>query len=346
MPIAPKASDHFANGRFFTPGASPQPFRQFLKWITHRKMGHWPKFIETQPGTRPSERVLADDLVVTFVNHSTFLLQTAGLNLLTDPVWSDRVSPIPFLGPRRHRNPGLRLQDLPPIDAILISHNHYDHLDLPTLRRLSAKHRPAVFCPLGLRPLLVRAGLTDIHELDWWQKTSWRNIDIHCVPAQHFSARTPFDRDRTLWCGWIFGSQGGQIYFAGDTGFGPHFAQIASRFPPPRLALLPSGAFEPEWFMGPVHMSPEQAIEAQRILSARTAIATHFGTFALADDGLTAPTDRLQAALSTQHPKPDFLVLTEGEARPLPPRSPEHRRSPPQPPRTANPDSPKPFRGC
>lgn len=314
-----KSSDHFANGRFFTPGApTPKGLRQLLRWMRLRKRGYWPKFVETKPGPKPVERVPGDDLIVTFVNHSTFLLQTAGLNLLTDPVWSERVSPFRLVGPRRHRKPGLRFDDLPPIDAILISHNHYDHLDLRTLRRLAKRHRPEVFCPLGVAPLLRRAGLTKIHELDWWEHVVWRGTDVHCVPAQHFSSRTPFDRDRTLWCGWIFGPPRGQICFAGDTGFGPHFAEIARRFPELRLALLPIGAFEPEWFMGPVHESPEEAVEAHRILRAGTSIASHFGTFSLADDSMVAPVDRLRRALLDRPSETEFLILEEGVARSIP----------------------------
>lgn len=313
MPSVRRPSDHFARGRFFTPGASPQQFLQVLKWVAQRKPAAWPKFVPSEPGPAPASRVTGHDLVVTFVNHSTFLLQTAGLNLLTDPVWSERVSPFSFAGPRRHRNPGLRFEDLPPIDCILISHNHYDHLDLATLRRLARRDQPIVFSPLGLRPLLLRAGLKEIHELDWWEQHFWRDIEIHCVPAQHFSSRTPFDRDRTLWSGWIFGQPGYLTYFAGDTGFGPLFEQIAARFPDLELAILPIGAYEPEWFMGPIHMTPEQAVEAQRILDVPVAIASHFGTFSLADDAMTAPVERLEAALAGNLAPPTFLALPEGE---------------------------------
>ncbi len=308
------SSDHFRRGRFFNPGAPEQRFTQFLRWILQRKVGYWPQFVEIEPGPKPCNRIVGRDLVVTFVNHSTFLIQTGGCNILTDPVWSQRVSPISFLGPRRHRDPGIRFEDLPPIDAILISHNHYDHLDVPTLRKLARRDRPAVFCPLGLRGLLVSAGLTEVHELDWYDSEPWRSLTMHCVPAQHFSSRTPFDRDRTLWCGWVIEATGSFMYFAGDTGFGEHLAEIAARFHPIQLALLPIGAYEPEWFMNPVHMTPEQALDAQQILAASIAVATHFGTFSLADDSMSGPTDRLQAALRTRVPQPAFLVLAEGES--------------------------------
>ena len=313
-----KDTDHFRNGRFFNPGAAPHGFGAFLKWITHRKLGYWPPFIHAVPGPKPAERVLGSELTVTFVNHCTFLLQTAGLNLLTDPIWSERASPLRFAGPRRHRKPGIHFDDLPAIDAILLSHNHYDHCDLLTLRRLARRDNPAIFCPLGLSPLLRKTGLREMYEMDWWNRQSWKGIEIECAPAQHFSARGLFDRDRTLWCGWMLNAPGGSVYYAGDTGFGGLFEQIAARHPAIRLALLPIGAYEPEWFMGPVHMTPAQAVEAACILRARTAIATHFGTFPLADDSMAAPVERLRQALPGANLPGQFLVLAESESASLP----------------------------
>ena len=224
-------SDHYKKGRFYNPGAPRQSFVAFLRWLSHRKRGYWPDLIHSTQSAKPVERVLGTDLIVTFVNHSTFLLQTGGLNILTDPVWSERVGPLPFLGPRRHRSPGIQFDNLPPIDCVLISHNHYDHLDVPTLKRLAKRDHPKVFGPLGLRPLLARAGLTDVYELDWWQKRSLGDLEVQCVPAQHFSSRTLFDRNRTLWCGWTVNIAGSLLYFAGDTGFGGHFAEMALASP-------------------------------------------------------------------------------------------------------------------
>jgi L-ascorbate metabolism protein UlaG (beta-lactamase superfamily) len=252
------------------------------------------------------------------VNHSTFLLQTAGLNLLTDPVWSDRVSPVTFAGPRRRRAPGLRMEDLPPIDAILISHNHYDHFDTTTLARLFERDRPVVFCPLGVAKALGKIGFTEIVELDWWQSIAWCGLNVHCVPAQHFSARTPFDRNRTLWCGWMLDNEEGSVYFAGDTGFGSLFEEIAADFPRIRLSLLPIGAFKPEWFMRPIHMTPSQALDAHCILNSRYSIATHFGTFPLADDGEAEPLLELERALQMEPPSQPFVVLREGQGADIP----------------------------
>ncbi|MGA7885485.1 MAG: MBL fold metallo-hydrolase [Acidobacteriaceae bacterium] len=317
-PVTAAPVEHYWNGRFFNPGAPDHGFREALKWMRTRQPGAWPQWIPSRPGPKPPERVEGTALRVTFVNHATVLLQTGGLNLLTDPVWSDRVSPVSFAGPRRHRAPGIRFEDLPPIDAILLSHNHYDHLDAPTLRRLAAEHKPAVFCPLGVAPLVRRCGLPEVHELDWWQATTWRGHGIHCVPAQHFSARTPFDRNRTLWCGWVVEAERGNLYFAGDTGFGNFLQEIDRCFAPIRLALLPIGAYEPEWFMGPVHMTPEQAVDARTIIGANVAIGIHFGTFSLADDGEADPPARLRRALEGREDADRFWTLAEGEGREIP----------------------------
>jgi L-ascorbate metabolism protein UlaG (beta-lactamase superfamily) len=312
------AVEHFRDGRFFNPGVGDHGFSQLWKWVTNRKPGPWRTWIPSTPGPKPPATVDGDQLRVTFVNHATVLIQTEGLNTLTDPMWSRRASPVSFMGPARHREPGIRFEDLPAIDCILISHNHYDHFDIPTLKRLAAVNRPAVFCPLGLAKTLRRVGFGEVQELDWWQSQPWKNMRIHCAPAQHFSARTPFDRNRTLWCGWVLEGPRGNIYFAGDTGFGDLFADLRERFSSMRLALLPIGAYEPEWFMGPIHMTPEQAVEARSILLASIAIGIHYGTFALADDGETAPLERLQGALKGRSDAGQFRVLNEGEGRLIP----------------------------
>lgn len=317
--VTPWRGTHYADGRFFNPGAPQQRLSRFLRWITHREQGEWSPFQETEPGPAPPERVDGSTLRATFVNHSTFLLQTAGLNLLTDPVWSERVSPVTFVGPRRRRSPGVRLEDLPRIDAILLSHNHYDHFDAATLTWLLERDRPEVFCPLGLAKPLQKLGFEHICELDWWQHVAWSGLNVHCVPAQHFSARSPFDRNRTLWCGWMVEADAGSNYFAGDTGFGGLFEEIAASFPRIRLSLLPIGAFKPHWFMGPIHMTPSEALYAHRILGSAYGIATHFGTFPLADDAESEPLDELGRAMRQDPPAHPFWVLKEGEAIEIPP---------------------------
>jgi L-ascorbate metabolism protein UlaG (beta-lactamase superfamily) len=310
--------EHVRNGRFFNPGVPDHNFLEALRWMRTRVPGPWRAWIPSDPGAPPARRVLSSELRATFINHATFLLQTANKNILTDPVWSLRASPVQWTGPRRHRAPGIRFEDLPPIDALLISHNHYDHFDRPTLRRLARAHQPAVFCPLGLEKTLRRIGFREVVEMDWGQSTEWNGIPVHCVRAQHFAARTPFDRNRTLWCGWVLSPEGGNIYFAGDSGFGSFFREIGERLGPMRLALLPIGAYEPEWFMGPVHMTPEQAVEVHSLVQSAMTIPMHYGTFSLADDGETAPLDRLRQALEGNPEAARFLVLPDGQGIPIP----------------------------
>lgn len=250
----------------------------------------------------------------------TFLIQVAGLNLLTDPVWSNRVGPRPWIGPRRRRPPGLVLDELPPIDAILLSHNHYDHCDIPTLQRLWSSHRPKLYAPLGNERFLLRHGIASAKELDWWeQRPLGRDVTLHCVPAQHFSGRGLHDRDKTLWCGFVVETPAGRIYFAADTGYGSHFSAISARFPEIRLALLPIGAFRPQWFMGPVHMEPGEAVRAHEEMGIRTSVATHYGTFPLADDGEQEPEEVLAEALAARPAGTiDFRTLAHGLGTDIP----------------------------
>lgn len=248
---------------------------------------------------------------ITFINHSTVLIQYAGMNLLTDPIWSDRASPFSWLGPRRFSPPGILFEALPRIDLVLISHNHYDHLDLPTLRRLAQRDNPAFVVPLGVAALLSRNGILADKELDWWDTAG----AITSVPARHFSARGITDRNRTLWCGYWIATPTGPIYFAADTAFGPHFEQIRQRLDHPRVALLPIGAYKPEWFMKPVHMSPSEAVEAHRILAPERSIAIHWGTFQLADEAYDDPVLELDQALSRYPDLVPFDVLQNGSAR-------------------------------
>jgi L-ascorbate metabolism protein UlaG (beta-lactamase superfamily) len=294
---------------------------RFAKWVATRRKGEWREWTDAPPGPRPPARVGGERLRVTFVNHSTVLVQTGGLNILTDPIWSERASPISWAGPRRVRPPGIRFEELPRIDLVLVSHNHYDHLDLPTLVRLAAAHHPRFVVGLGNAELLRRAGIRDVWEVDWWQELDLgAGGRLVAVPAQHFSSRGLCDRDATLWTGFVVESPAGRVYFAGDTGFGPHFRMIRERLGPVRVALLPIGAFRPEWFMGPMHMSPRDAVRAHELLGAGASVGIHFGTFRLADDGQDEPVRELRRAVEAAAREGRLVelgVLGFGEGREL-----------------------------
>jgi L-ascorbate metabolism protein UlaG (beta-lactamase superfamily) len=295
-------SDHFDGRRFHMAIPRDRHLTDYLQWLAQRDPGAWDDWTEQPPGAPPPQRVPGAALLVTPVNHATVLIQTAGLNILTDPIWSHRASPFSFTGPDRRAPPGIRFDDLPPIDAVLISHSHYDHMDLPTLRRLWERDRPRIFVGLGNRGTLAAAGIGGVVETDWWQAHALApGVRVHGVPAQHWTSRGLFDRNRTLWLGYVVEAPGGDVFFAGDTGLGPHFAAIAARFPRVRLALLPIGAYLPRWFMKPVHMSPGDAVTAWRTLGAEHALGIHYGTFRLAEEGQRQPVDDLAAALSAPH---------------------------------------------
>jgi L-ascorbate metabolism protein UlaG (beta-lactamase superfamily) len=238
------------------------------------------------------------------------LIQQSGSNILTDPIWSERSSPLSFAGPRRRRPPGVEFDKLPAIDTVLLSHNHYDHLDLPTLRRLVARRGCTFIVPRRVAKYLESNGIGPAHELDWGDSLSMLGATVHAAPAFHFSGRGLFDRDRTGWCSYLIDTAFGKVYFAADTGFGPHFGWIRERFGTPRVALLPIGAYAPRWFMKPIHMNPEDAVEAHHVLGAATSIAIHHGTFQLADDAIDTPRRRLLACA----PADSFLILDNGQS--------------------------------
>jgi L-ascorbate metabolism protein UlaG (beta-lactamase superfamily) len=318
-PYRGPVSDHFDGRRFKNLGARLHGTRDFFKWVTNRKQGPWRDWVDDPPGPPPPPRVGKGEMRVTFVNHATALVQMDGLNILTDPIWSERASPVSFAGPKRHRPPGIRFEDLPPIDVVIVSHNHYDHMDLATLKRLAAEHQPKFYVGLGNDLLLKEAKIPGGVAMDWWATASiGPDVQITCVPAQHFSRRGLFDADATLWAGFLVRGPSGSMYFAGDTGYGPHFAEIARRIGPVRLALLPIGAYRPRWFMSPVHLDPAEAVRAHADLGAGTSVGIHFGTFALADDGELEPVEDLEKVLEKEKARPRFWVLGFGEGRDVP----------------------------
>jgi L-ascorbate metabolism protein UlaG (beta-lactamase superfamily) len=253
----------------------------------------------------------SNDIAVTFVGHSTFLLQANKLNVLTDPIWSERCSPISFLGPKRLVEPGIRFDELPKIDVVIISHNHYDHMDMPTLVRLWQRDHPVFIVPLRNRTTLTDAGIGHIVEQDWWDEANFHNgLSITAVPAQHWSGRWIIDRNEALWAGFVLSFGKKNVFFAGDTGFGPHFSAIKERFKDFDLALLPIGAFLPRWFMRDNHLSPKDALKAAEIIQARDNIPMHFGTFALGDDGFTMAEKELRSLMAASTTK--FTILAPG----------------------------------
>lgn len=317
-------TDHFDGERFHNPSAPvDRSFGDVLRFLIRRKRGDWAR---TPSGSAnsfsPPLRVRDDDLRITFVDHSTVLIQTAGVNIVTDPVWADRVSPVSWAGPKRAHPPGLQLQALPPIDVILLSHNHYDHCDLESIKVLVRRFDPVILTPLGNTALLKARGIGQgSHDLDWWQTADVAGgLEITCVPARHWSGRGLLDRAKNLWGGFVIrrpsSPTAGPIYFAGDTGDGPHFEEIRDRFGAPRIALLPIGAYLPQWFMQPVHLSPQEAVAVRARLGAPVAMAIHFGAFELADDGQRQPIDDLVRARKDAGISPEqFWLPTPGDSR-------------------------------
>ena len=320
-PYRGPATDHFDGKRFRNQQTTAHGgFADLVKWMRTRDPEPWGERIVGGPAPPPLQRVQDGRLRVTWVNHSTTLIQMDGLNILTDPIWSERASPVQWAGPRRFHTPGLPLEALPPIDVVMLSHNHYDHLDVTTLRRLSRKHQPRILVPLGVSAFLRRKGVAGAEEVDWWQELSLgEGIRVTAMPAKHFSGRGFFDRDRSLWASYMISGPTGNVYFGGDTGFGPHFQQVRERFGNIRLAILPIGAFEPVWFMSRVHVSPEEALRAHAILGASTSLAIHFGTFQLADDARTEAPRRLEELLAAAaEPRPRFWIPDFGVPRDIP----------------------------
>jgi L-ascorbate metabolism protein UlaG (beta-lactamase superfamily) len=308
------ATDHFDGRRFFNPsGANGRSLKDVPRLMATRRTP-WPPRIPVQPRRPPPLQPL-DDAIVTFVGHSTFLIQTAAGNILTDPMYSDRASPLRFLGPHRVREPGVRFEDLPAISVVLLSHNHYDHCDVRTLSALERRDGPLVITPLGNGPLVRSAGARRVEELDWWQESTAAPMPVTVTPAQHFSARGPFDRNAALWGGFTFSAGRRRILFAGDSGYASHFREVRERLGPPDLALIPIGAYEPRWFMKDIHMNPAEAVQAHLDLDARQSIGMHFGTFQLTPEGVTEPVNGLAAALDERDvARPQFRTLEFGES--------------------------------
>ncbi|MGE0501057.1 MAG: MBL fold metallo-hydrolase [Rhizobiaceae bacterium] len=317
-------TDHFDGEVFYNPeGRGPGSLRELLRWKVLGRRVAWPKrWPSPFPAALPARRVDGDRLRVTMVGHSTLLVQTSGLNLLTDPVWSERASPFAFAGPRRVNPPGIAFEDLPPIDVVLLSHNHYDHMDLGTMARLKRTHDPLVVTPHGNDAILRRAA-PDMRMAvgDWGDSFDIPGGSVRLDPAHHWSARGGRDRRMALWCAFALETEAGRVYYAGDTGFdgGRHYRNSAGRGGPFRLAILPIGAYEPRWFMEPHHQNPAEAVEGMRLLGAAYAAGCHWGTFRLTDEGVDDPRSMLEGALRTAGIASDrFRPMLPGEVWDVP----------------------------
>lgn len=297
----------------------------FLKWQWERWRDGLPKPPANGyafPVERPDvERLKQNraEATATWIGHATVLLQVGGLNILTDPIFSERASPLSWIGPKRKVPLPLRLDELPHIDAVVVSHNHYDHLDLPTLKALhvQAGGPPLFLMPLGVGDWLKQQGLSNVEQFDWWQSRKLGENRIHFVPVQHWSARTPFDRFETLWGGWVIESGAGEkpfrVFFTGDTGYSQDFKDIHRRFGDFDWALIPIGAYEPRWFMQTHHVNPAEAVQIHRDLRAKRSLGIHWGSFELTDEPLDEPARALGSARREQGINENaFVVLPHG----------------------------------
>ncbi len=306
-------SDHFDGTRFFIRGITRDKTRADLwRWWRQGGKHEWPRHAPAFHD-HPPQRVEGSRLRVSYVGHASILIQTQGLNLLIDPVWSERASPFGFAGPRRVNPPGVSLESLPPLDAVLVTHNHYDHLDLKTLSALNARHGARILTPLGNDTIMRRHdSRLKAQSHDWGARVEIGNgVAVHFEPSYHWSARGLNDRRMALWCAFVIETPSGSIYHIGDTGWGDGkiFADVRAKHGPPRLAIIPIGAYEPRWFMRDQHVNPEESVRVFQTCGARLAMAHHWGTFQLTNEAIEEPVRALHAALDAAGVDRDLFVV-------------------------------------
>lgn len=311
-----KKSDHFDGTKFFDPNIKHKPsFWKFLKWKVLDSKANWPDSVDSI-NSIPQNRVYGNKIVVTNVGHTTFLIQTQGINILTDPVWSQRASPVSWAGPKRVSTPGIIFDDLPDIDVIWISHNHYDHLDLKTIEKLWKKYKPKIITPLGNDTIIKNYNPDiDVEAYDWGDSVEiTKTIKMHLSPMQHWSARGLFDHNRALWAAVTIETPAGNIYFVGDSGYGTgrYFKQDYKKFGSYLLAILPMGAYEPRNFMKYQHMNPEEMVKAHIDLNAKNTIPCHYDVFQLTNEPFTDAIIKLKNAMK-KHNINNIHVLNIGE---------------------------------
>jgi L-ascorbate metabolism protein UlaG (beta-lactamase superfamily) len=314
-------SDHFDGLHFFDPdGSPPKSIGDLLRWQfgSGRVRADWPEWLPSPYTDTPPARVTGKKVRLSFIGHASWLIQVSGLNILVDPVWSLRASPFSFVGPKRHNDPGVAFDALPPIDVVLVSHGHYDHLDVATLSKLASKFSPRVITPLG-NDVTMRSADDAIRAeaFDWHDRVELGNgVAVTLVPTRHWSARGLFDRNKTLWASFVLETPAGKLYIVCDSGYGDgrHFRRVAQTHGPLRLAILPIGAYEPRWFMRDQHMNPSDAVKALADCGAEQALAHHHGTFQLTDEAIDAPAIALHAALDeAKIPRERFVPLKPGQ---------------------------------
>ncbi len=299
-----------------------KPFTDLIKWrwnaertdpISFPLAQNDPAFLK-QNRTEPT---------LTWIGHATFLLQYDGLNVLTDPHLTRRASPVSFAGPERFTPPGLTFDDLPEIDLVVISHNHYDHLDKLTVQTLYERqpdNPPRFMVPLKQKAWFDDLGIPNVVELDWYDRLEFQGWTVHAVPVQHWTSRSPWDRNTVLWAGWVLEHPDFRFFFAGDTGYSQDFADLAEAFPSFDLAALPIGAYDPRWFMKAAHINPEEAVRIHQDIRARYSVGMHWGTFQLTDEPMDEPPVKLRTALKEAGLEEDrFFVMQHGETKMLAP---------------------------
>lgn len=309
-------TDHYDGERFYHAGrSSDKSFWSVIKWTFTRPDANYPDWIENSYKPELPTSLDLAQVAVTFVNHASFLLQTKNYNFLTDPLWSERTSPVNFAGPKRIRKPGIELDQLPAIQFILISHNHYDHMDIDTIEKLHEKFSPVFIMPLGNATYLEHIKGLKVVELDWWESHTINSAKITLVPARHWSSRTLTDKRKALWGGFVVEADQQKIYFSGDSGYSETvFKKIGETFKGFDLSLLPIGAYEPRWFMKENHMNPEEAVIVHQEVQSAQSLGMHYGCFRLSDEKWEQPAMDLEAA-KKKYKVDRFNILEVGQTK-------------------------------
>lgn len=311
-------SDHYDGSRFFNPTMKEKYSPGFTDVFKMAREGRpeWPDSLENFAIPKIDETLSENQIRITFVNHATFLIQLPGINILTDPVWSEKVGPFSLVGAKRVRKPGIEFEKLPRIDIVLISHNHYDHLDVETLKNLNKTHSPRVLVPLGDKQLIESIGIHDVQEMDWWDSVEITpTLNVVFAPTQHSSRRGVFDLDKSLWGSFFITNNESKIYFGGDAAYSTHYSDIKKRLGSPDISLLGIGDYLPRWFMKNIHMNPEEAVQAHKDLGSKISIGMHHGTFQNSSVTYEQPaTDLKRALIENELPNESFLIQLEGQS--------------------------------